>query len=123
MTPTPYPAIFLIVDRWFSAPINAWGSISDGPTDDAEACIMESFKDDSDVADLTTVRVWLHNDAGWRDETEDTLGGIGEYLSRKYSAANYPAAFLPWASDEIKAAVAARNCDDDDDGRYDDEAA
>jgi hypothetical protein len=72
---------------------------------DAEEQIAEWFAlhdDEGLVADLTTVMVWLNNDAGWRDATEDALINIGAAMSALHDADDFPDAFLRWADSDIQ---------------------
>ena len=76
---------------------------------DAEEQIAEWFAlhdDEGLAADLTTVMVWLNNDAGWRDVTEDALRNIGAAMSALHDADDFPDAFLRWADSDIQDAAA-----------------
>ena len=72
---------------------------------DAEEQIAEWFAlhdDEGLAADLNTVMVWLNNDAGWRDVTEDALSSIGAAMSALHDADDFPDAFLRWADIDIQ---------------------
>jgi hypothetical protein len=111
--PTPYPTTYYLVHRWWPAlyigDTAEWGAIGRGIYEDrrdAQDAIVESFRDEMNPADLTTVNVRLFNDAGWRDVTEDILTAIGARLSVDTDAADFPDAFLAWADSDIQDAAA-----------------
>lgn len=84
-----------------------WGYVGEDTVTMADAvdALIEGFKDGG-AANLDTVQIWrFASDMAPRDVTEDVLLLIGAQLSAAYSAEDYPAAFLEWASLVIQESV------------------